>query len=121
VVAETRDANRFAAFLRPGFSPRDERNEVEWPFDAGLTWKGLAAEDRIGLAITHVRFSDAFVAGQVAGGTPVTDAETVMKATYQCSLSPWSTLQPTVQHVSHPQVAQADNALVAGVRLKLIL
>ena len=113
------DNPNLAVFLRGGFCPQTDRNEVDWYFDAGITAQGFRAGDRVGLAFAHAHFGDAFVTAQGFAGSPVTDAESLIELTYLLQITSWFTLQPDVQYVINPQNAAASNALVAGLRAKI--
>ena len=123
-----------AAFARLAGSPGD-RNLISFYGDAGLTYKGLIPgrdDDTVGLAVAYARiggnargldqdtqvFSNPFF--------PVRDHETVLELTYQAQVTPWMTLQPTLQRVFHPggNVLNPDgsirrDALILGLRSAL--
>jgi porin len=116
----TSDSPGLAVFLRGGFCPARDRNEVDWYIDTGITAEGFRAHDRVGVGFAHAHFGDAFVSAQTFAGSPVTHAESVIEFTYLVQITSWFTLQPDIQYVIHPQNTAASGSLVAGLRAKII-
>jgi porin len=112
--------NRLAAFVRGGFSPQRDRNEVDWYLDGGLTAQGFRANDRFGIAFLYAHFGDAFTSAQALAGAPVTSAESTLEITYLLQINDWFSLQPDFQYVFNPQNAAARDAVVAGIRARIL-
>jgi porin len=98
------------AFTRVMGGP-DDRNQMPYYGEAGLTWQGLleAREDDIaGIAVAYGRMSralsaqdrDARAFGTALG--PNRDFEMVIEALYRAQLTPWWTLIPDAQYIVHP-------------------
>lgn len=116
VLVGTRDENQLAVFFRAGFSPKEDRNMVDWYLDAGLAARGLREKDRVGLGFSHAHFGSDFVSGQRLAGTPVTGAESVFELTYSAPVTPWLTVQPALQYVIDPQNKLASDAFLGALR-----
>ncbi len=112
----TRENSWLAAFFRVGWSPLEDRSQVHWYLDAGLTARGFRAGDRVGLGVVHARFGDAFVSAQASSGSPIVGDTTAIELTYSAQLTPWFVLQPDLQIIIDPQNASASDAFVGGLR-----
>jgi porin len=110
-------------FGRTGFTPPD-RNEVDFFFDMGFTYKGLLPgrrDDSIGLAYGFAALSPDAREDIGAAGDAGAVSEMVLEATYQCVLAPWCVLQPDAQLIVNPGGDDsAPNAFVIGARLAIV-
>ncbi len=107
------DGNRsLNAFIRPMFTTLQDRNEIAFSVNGGLTVRGPIAGrsgDTFGLGFGVARLSSG-VAGydrqmQVYEPdvfTPVRSTETFFEATYQIQALPSVQIQPDVQYVTNP-------------------
>ncbi len=109
------DAQGLGTFCQFGWAPED-RNEVARYFGTGLVYKGLIPcrdDDIIGLGAATVFFSNLRGSG---------DRETQIELFYKIPLTPYITIQPDLQYISHPD---GDNtprdAFVAGMRFEAVL
>ncbi len=97
-------------FIRPMFTPFQDRNLVSFTYDAGLTLYGPLPkrdDDTFGVGVGVARASSG-ASGydrqlqfyQPAVYTPVRSAETFVEATYQLQVTPWWQIQPDVQYIT---------------------
>jgi porin len=103
----TKDAG-VGVFALATAAPQD-RNLSNFFAMAGVNWKGILRDDDVfGLGVAYLRISNslrqfsadlAFVTGF---GQPFATNETVLEATYQYPLTPWLTLQPSLQYIINP-------------------
>jgi len=111
VVVEQRLGQQLSVFARAGVAP-NSRYTVPFYCDAGLNYKGLfpgREKDVAGCACGYTR---------VGGGE--THHEATLEATYKAQINEWLSVQPDVQYIFNPgAVARAQNALVAGLRMKV--
>jgi porin len=89
------------------------KTDVEFKdyFGAGLVRKGLIRsrdEDLIGAGVNYLRHN--------LGGT---GTETATEVFYKAHVTPWATVQPTLQFISSPSGIYRDS-LVAGVRFQIV-
>jgi porin len=123
-------------FVRPMFTPVQDRNLISFSVNAGLTlhqpfpWRG---DDTFGLGMgyTHVSSGQQAFTNETAfynPGTyvPARTDETFFEATYQYQATSWLQIQPDVQYVINPGAGLANsnnpnkrigNETVLGVRI----
>jgi porin len=133
------DANRNLNFyMRPMFTPFQDRNLISFSVDAGLTLHEPLqgrANDTFGLAMGVARVSNSasgydrdlkFYNPSVY--TPVRSTETFLEATYQIQVLPWWQIQPDLQYVINPDGGIANpndptqrikDELVIGLRTNI--
>lgn len=109
--AEDPDRN-INAFLRPMFTPLEDRNLISWSLNAGLTMHEPILgrdDDTAGLGMGVARVSsgqagfDADTAFYNPGVySPVQSTEIFLEATYQYQPMPWLQIQPDIQYVFNP-------------------
>ena len=133
------DAGRaLNVFVRPMFTPSQDRNLIDFAIDAGLVMKGAFPgrdSDSFGVEAGLARVS------RGASGydrdlnfynfpehTPVRSTETYLEASYQAQIFPWWQVQPDVQYVINPGAGIANpneptqkikNEWVIGVRTNI--
>ena len=96
--------------------------------DGGLTYKGLLrSDDVLGLAFAHARISDPLRKSdraarlQAGDDGPVRRSESLLELTYVAQLTPWWTVQPSLQLVLNPGAdTRVRNAGVLGLRTTLV-
>ena len=127
-----------SAFIRPMFTPLQDRNLIAFSVDAGLTMHEpfFGRDDDtagVGVAFTQVSSSASAFDGDTAlynPGvlSPVRHNETVLEATYQYEVMPWWQVQPDIQYVFNPGAGivnpynpdeKVHNELVFGVRTNI--
>jgi porin len=133
------DAKRNLNFyMRPMFTPFQDRNLISFSVDAGLTlhepFPGRD-NDTFGLAMGVGRVSNG-ASGfdrqmqffQPSVYTPIRSSETFLEATYQFQAAPWWQIQPDLQYVINPGAGLANpddptqrikNELVIGLRTNI--
>jgi porin len=135
--AEDPDRN-IDVFLRPMFTPLQDRNLISFSLNAGVTMhQPFAGRDSdtasFGVSVAQVssgaRWLDQDTAYFNPGVySPVRQYETVLEATYQYQVMPWWQIQPDIQYVISPGAGIADpdnptqelkNELVLGVRTNI--
>ncbi len=122
-------------FIRPMFTPLQDRNLISFSVDAGLTMHGLFPgrdDDTFGLGMGVAQASSG-ASGydrqlqfyQPSVYMPVRSSETFVEATYQVQVKPWWQIQPEVQYIINPGAGIANpndptqrikNELVIGLR-----
>jgi porin len=125
-------------FIRPMFTPLQDRNLVSASFGAGFTLHGALPgrdNDSFGAETGIARASNG-ASGydrdlqfyQPSAYTPVRSAETFVEATYQVQVTPWWQIQPDIQYVFNPGAGIADpedptqkikNEFVVGLRTNI--
>jgi porin len=100
------------AFIRPMFTPLEDRNLITWSLNAGLTMhEPLQGRDDdtagLGMGVARVGSGARGLDGDTAlynpgVYSPVRSTETFIEATYQYQIMPWWQLQPDVQYVFNP-------------------
>jgi porin len=132
------DANRsLNFFIRPMFTPFQNRNPVSASIDAGLTMHGpFPGRDN---DIFGVQMGVAWATDAASGydrdlrffqptATPVRSSETFFEAMYQIQVTPWWQIQPDVQYFINPGAGIANpneptqrikNELVIGLRTNI--
>ena len=135
--AEDPDHN-INVFLRPMFTPLQDRNLISFSLNAGLTMHEPILgrdDDTAGIGVNFTRVSNsatgldqdtAFYNPGVY--SPVRHNETVFEATYQYQVMPWWQLQPDIQYVLNPGAGVVNpdaptqkikNELVLGLRTNI--
>lgn len=91
-----------------------EVNDVRQHLGAGLTWVGPYAKannDTVGIGFTTAFLSD-------ASGTPCTqDTETSIEGFYNFQATSYLSIKPDLQYIIHPGGNDAQDALVATLRV----
>jgi porin len=126
------------AFIRPMFTPLQDRNLISFSVNAGVTMHEpiLGRDDDtagLGMGIAQVSSSaaglsqdQAFYSPSVY--TPARHTETFLEATYQYQVMPWWQIQPDVQYVFNPGAGIANpnnptqrikDELVLGLRTNI--
>jgi porin len=125
-------------FVRPMFTPLQDRNLINFSLNAGLTMHGPFSgrnDDTAGVGMGFARVSDSatgldsdaavYNPGAYA---PARHNETFLEATYQYQVMPWWQIQPDVQYVFNPGAGIANpnnptqrikNEAVLGVRTNI--
>jgi porin len=113
-----------AGVIRLGVADEDV-NQIAGYYGAGLVYRGLFPgrdQDSIGLGFSTAINGDKFKQAQEIAGDPVTDSETELSLVYSAKVSRWFVLQPVVQYYIDPGTdPAADNALVVGMRISVLL
>jgi porin len=123
------------AFLRPMFTPLQDRNLIAFSVNAGLTMHEPffgRDDDTAGVGVNFTQVSsgasglDQETALYNPGVySPIRHNETVFEATYQYEVMPWWQVQPDIQYVLNPGAGVANpdaptqkikNELVLGMR-----
>lgn len=99
---------------------KEDRNFLNFYFDAGLTYKGLIPtrdDDTIGLAFAYAQIGNTARDTLISEGSVGVGAEMVLEFTYQAQITSWLVLQPDLQYIINPGGTQdLNNALVIGAR-----
>jgi porin len=100
------------AFIRPMFTPLQDRNLITFSINSGLTMHEPffgRDDDTLGLAMGYTKVSNGASAldratAYYSPGTfsPVRTDETFLEATYQYQATPWLQIQPDFQYVFNP-------------------
>jgi porin len=102
--------NGLGFFLRATFLP-DDRNQLPYAFDTGLTYKGPFEgrdDDVAALGFAFGSMSSALAARDADArrfGTataPDHDFEAALELTYRYQMTPWWTIVPDAQYIFHP-------------------
>lgn len=96
-------------------------NAIEDNLSAGINWPSPGSKhDRIGLAVTQARLSNAYLAQQAVLAAPVHHQETILEATWRHKAGQHLWLQPDLQFIHHPGTSAAlSDAWVIGGRAEL--
>lgn len=106
-------------FARVSYTPDDERNIVGVYADAGINVFGPIAsrpKDVLGFAGGVLRLTNDVRREEEAAGLVASGGEAVLELTYQIEATPWLIVQPDVQYVIDPLVADSD-ATVLGLQM----
>lgn len=113
-----------SAFFRLAGAPSD-RNLTEFEIDGGLVYKGLFPSrdwDSIGIAASYLQMSKELRRAQrdantiVPGAFPtLVDYEAVIEATYKAQITPWFTIQPSIEWALNPGGTRGNRDAVAFV------
>jgi len=99
---------------------KEDRNFMNFYFEAGLTYKGLIPtrdNDVIGLAFAYAQLGNTARNSLVSEGSVGVGAEMVLELTYQAQITKWLVIQPDLQYIINPGGTQdLNNALVIGGR-----
>ncbi|MFN8693264.1 MAG: carbohydrate porin [Holosporales bacterium] len=113
------DGKGLVGFARFGFA-NDDVNQFDYAWSTGVVYTGLIPsrdEGQLGLGVAGAHNSSKYKQAQVAAGTPADSEEIALELTYSDNLTPWLTVQPSVQYISNPGTnPELDNAVLAGVR-----
>jgi len=133
------DPNRnINVFIRPMFTPLQDRNLISFSVDAGLTVHEPIvgrSDDTFGLGMGLGRVSNSardYDRNQEIFNptvyTPVRGTETFIEATYQIQATKWWQIQPDIQYIFNPGAGLANpndptqkikNELVIGLRTNI--
>lgn len=96
-------------------------NGIEDNLSAGINLPSPGSkDDRIGLAVTQAKLSNAYLAQQAALAAPVRRQETILEATWRHKAGQHLWLQPDLQFIHHPGTSAAlSDAWVIGGRAEL--
>lgn len=118
-------------------SPQSNRNQANWFFEGGVSYKGLVDGrplDQTALGVGYMNMSSSYVNNVKNQNTyqattqPVPNYESFIEFDYQAVVSPWLAIQPFMVYVINPgarapqpQNGQLpiNNALVFGVRTNI--
>ena len=125
-------------FVRPMFTPLQDRNLISFSVDGGLTvHEPLPGRDNdvfgLGFGVARVSngasgFDRQLQFFQPSVYTPIRSSETFLEATYQIQVLPWWQIQPDLQYVINPGAGLANpddptqrikNELVIGLRTNI--
>ena len=130
------DASRtLSLFIRPMFTPFQDRNPVSASVNAGLNLHAPFPgrnDDVFGVEMGIARLSNGASNAdrqaqfyQPAAYTPVRSAETFVEASYLCQIAPWWQIQPDLQYFVNPgggianpnrPLQRVKNEFVIGLR-----
>jgi porin len=133
------DSNRnINVFIRPMFTPLQDRNLISFSVDAGLTvHEPFPGRDNdtfgLGMGVGRVsnRASESDKDRELYNPSvyaPVRSAESFLEATYQYQVTPWWQIQPDIQYIFNPGAGLANpndpgrkikNELVIGLRTNI--
>jgi porin len=132
---ENDPARNVSLFLKPTFTPLEDRNLITFSINGGLTMHEPfvgRADDEFGLGFGYAHVSNAVSAFDQdkaffnpAVYTPIRSAETFIEATYQYQAAPWWQIQPDAQYFFNPGAGvvnpnnptqKVKNEAVIGVR-----
>ena len=118
-------------------SPQNNRNQVNWFFEGGVSYKGLIDGrplDQTALGVGYMNMSSAYVNNVKYQNAyqginqPIPNYESFIEFDYQAVVSPWLAIQPFMVYgvnpgarAPQPQNSQLpiNNALVFGVRTNI--
>lgn len=119
LVEKGHPSQGLSGFVRFGVASKDIY-QSDWTGSLGLHYSGLIAgrdDDIAAIGVTVSHASDVYQRINASLGS-----ETSVEATYRAQINPWFALQPTLQHVLHPNMNPATkNAWVVGVRFEVAL
>jgi porin len=101
-------------FARFGWADH-ELNAIKSFWSTGLQYRGLLPSrdnDVAGFGVAQGRLSP-------ESGEFTRKHETILETFYNVQVAPWLSVAPHIQYVIHPGGADADDAMVAGVRVQV--
>ena len=115
-----RGAGQVNGFVRAGVT---QDAEVGAYLGAGIAYNGpllTQGEEQLGIAVGAARLSGEQRRAQANLGQRLKWGEAHMELTYRAQLTPWATLQPTLQYVRNPGAGpRIRDAWAAGVRVQI--
>ena len=120
-----------SVFARAVVTPQDNRNLIDYYFDAGFNYKGVfdRENDIFGVAVAYAHISKtAQRADKDALFAPIRSSEIAIEASYKAEVAPWLHLQPFAQYIVRPgggdprptdPTRRIKNATVFGVRTQV--
>lgn len=102
-------------FARALGMPLEGRSQLLWYMDFGFqVSRPLPGRDRdaLTLGFSRLRFSDAYVASQRAGGDNVSRSQAVLELTYRFQATGWLSLQPDLQFFFEPHFSRRDATVI---------
>ena len=117
-----------SVFGRVSISP-SERSNIGFYLDGGVVLANLwpsRPKDRFGISATHARYSegvrryDSSFAQFNPDAPARRSSETNLEVTYLAEIAPGFDLQPMVAHIWNPSERPGRNALVVGLRTRLL-
>ena len=125
-------------FLRPMFTPLQDRNLISFSMNAGLTMHEPffgRDDDTAGLGMGFAKVSNSATGLDIDAAlsnpgvlSPVRHNETFVEATYQYQVMPWWQIQPDIQYVFNPGAGivnpnnpneKVKNEAVLGIRTNI--
>jgi porin len=98
------DSKGIGFFLRAMGAP-DDRNQIDFSLNVGLTAKGLVPgrdNDTAGLGFGYAGVSRRLAALDRDSGVPARSGESFIELTYQYQYTPWWQIQPDFQYTFNP-------------------
>lgn len=117
-----------SVFGRVSVAPSD-RSEIGFYLDGGMVFANVVPgrpKDRFGFSVIHARYAegvrrfDSDLARLTPGAPQRRTSETNLELTYLAELMPGFDLQPVVTHIWNPSEAPGRNALVVGLRTRIL-
>lgn len=117
-----------SVFGRVSIAPSD-RSEIGFYADGGVVFANLVPnrpKDRFGFSVIHARYAagarryDGDLARLTSGAPPRRSTETNLELTYLAEILPGFDIQPVVTHIWNPSEAPGRNALVVGLRTRVL-
>ena len=124
-------ASSLSVFARAVIAPQENRNLINYYFDAGLNLKGFMpgrADDVFGVAAAYAHISDDAAKADRIAGSPARTSEIAIEASYKAAVTPWLAVQPFAQYIVRPGGGDPDpdrplrrlkNATVLGFRTQV--
>ncbi len=121
----------FSVFARAVVAPQQNRNLIDYYFDAGFNAKGFVPgrpDDVFGVAGAYAHISKTAQRADIDAGAPVRSSELAFEASYQATVAPWLKVQPFAQYIvrpggGDPRPSDPDrrikNATILGVRTQV--
>lgn len=125
------DVTSFSVFARTVWAPQENRNLIDYYFDAGFNLKGFVPgrpDDIFGVAAAYAHISDDAAKADRLGGGPVRSSEIALEASYKAAVTPWMSLQPYAQYIVRPgggdpspdrPLKRIKNATILGFRTQV--
>ena len=118
-VSGSEDPRGVGMFFRLAGAP-DDRNPVDFHFDAGLTFTGMIPgrpNDALAVGFAYTGISDQVLAFDVDSGEPVArEYESLIEIAYTLEVTTGWVLQPDFQYLWNPGGGGVDDATVVGAR-----